>query len=133
MFGCECFYWNRLTGFDEFNSPEPELFSLPSPLPQWPQGKGFATGKINLGELEVTKITKFESIWSCTVLHGKGKAESKGVTFYKPVEIPDGFHCLGHYCQPNDHPLRGYVLVARMLLRNQKMVISIIHHLTFQL
>ncbi|KAL5837674.1 hypothetical protein ACOSQ3_014843 [Xanthoceras sorbifolium] len=109
MFGCECFYWNRLTEFDEFNSAEPQPFSLPSPLPQLPQGQGFATGRINLGELEVTKIAKFESIWSCNVLHGK----AEGVTFYKPVEIPDGFHCLGHYCQLNDQPLRGCVLVAR--------------------
>ena len=43
-------------------------------------------------------------------MHGK---TNKGLTFYKPVGIPDGFFCLGHYCQPNDQPLRGYVLVAR--------------------
>lgn len=110
MFGCQCFYWNQLTEFDEFHSPEsePKPFSLPSPLPQWPPGRGFATGRINLGELEVIKITKFESIWGCDVLHGK----KKGVTFYKPVEVPDGFYCLGHYCQSNGQPLRGYVLVA---------------------
>ncbi|RVW30981.1 hypothetical protein CK203_098709 [Vitis vinifera] len=47
-------------------------------------GQGFATGQINLG-----------------------------VTFYKPVGIPDGFFSLGHYCQPNDQALRGYVLVAQ--------------------
>lgn len=27
--------------------------------------------------------------------------------------IPDNFHILGHYCQPSDKPLRGFVLVAR--------------------
>lgn len=104
---CDCFpCWDGDTEFD-FHKPEP--FSLPSPIPQWPQGKGFATGKINLGELEVFKITKLESIWSCNVLGG----EAKGVTFYKPGEIPDGFYCLGYYCQPNDRPLRGHLLVAR--------------------
>jgi hypothetical protein len=39
--------------------------------------------------------------------------KSNGVTFYKPVEIPDGFFILGHYCQSNDEPLRGYVLAAQ--------------------
>lgn len=72
-------------------------------------GQGFATGRICLGELEVLKVSKFEGIWSCNLMHGK---TNKGFTFYKPVGIPDGFFCLGHYCQPNDQPLRGYVLVA---------------------
>ncbi|XP_044467148.1 uncharacterized protein LOC123197030 [Mangifera indica] len=108
MFSCECFYWNRLTEF-EYNSPEPQPFSLPSPLPKWPQGQGFATGRIHLGELEVFQVTEFESIWSCNLLHGK----AKGATFYKPVGIPDGFYCLGHYCQSNNQPLRGSLLVAR--------------------
>ena len=57
----------------------------------------------------MVKITKFESVWSCNLLRGK----EKGVTFYKPAGIPDGFFCLGYFCQPNDLPLRGYVLVAR--------------------
>ncbi|KAK4403829.1 hypothetical protein Sango_0751500 [Sesamum angolense] len=83
---------------------------------QWPlvfrcfaTGKGFATGKICLGEIEVVKITKFDKIWSCTP--SRGKAE--GVTFYKPVGIPDGFFSLGHYCQLSNKQLRGYVLVAK--------------------
>ncbi|KDP23733.1 hypothetical protein JCGZ_23566 [Jatropha curcas] len=107
-FGCECFYWNQLTELD-FPEPEPEPFSLPAPIPEWPQGKGFATGSINLGELEVFKINQFERVWSCSLLRGN----QKGVTFYRPVGIPDDFYCLGHYCQSNDQPLRGYVLVAR--------------------
>lgn len=37
----------------------------------------------------------------------------KGVAFYKLVGIPDGFYSLGHYCQFDDRPLRGFVLVAR--------------------
>lgn len=59
--------------------------------------------------MEVLRVTELESIWSCNLLHGK----TTGLTFYKPVGIPDGFFCLGYYCQPNDQPLRGYVLVAR--------------------
>lgn len=106
MFGCECFYWNRAS---ELYQSKPEPFSLPSPIPEWPQGQGFGSGKICLGEIEVLKITKFKEIWSCNMARGK----ANGVTFYKPVEIPDGFFVLGHYCQPSDQPLRGYVLVAR--------------------
>ncbi|KAF2541143.1 hypothetical protein F2Q68_00033216 [Brassica cretica] len=108
-FGCDCFYWSR--GFSELESEpsEPKPFSLPSPLPRWPQGKGFATGRINLGELEVVKITKFHKLWTSVSSHGK----SKGVAFYRAEEVPQGFHSLGHYCQPTDKPLRGYILAAR--------------------
>ncbi|KAF5725772.1 hypothetical protein HS088_TW23G00501 [Tripterygium wilfordii] len=111
MFGCGCFYWNQVSDlcWPEPQYSEPKPFSLPSPLPEWPQGQGFGTGSINLGEIEVIKITKFESVWRSNLLRGK----SKGATFYKPVGIPDGFYCLGYYCQRNDQPLRGYVLVAR--------------------
>ncbi|GFP90114.1 hypothetical protein PHJA_001155200 [Phtheirospermum japonicum] len=93
---------------------EPNTFSLPSTLPQWPKGRDFATGKISLGEIEVAQITRFDKIWSCSPLLGK----SKGVTFYKPIEIPDGFFSLGHYCQPSDKTLRGYVLVAKEISKN---------------
>ncbi|KAL0290082.1 UNVERIFIED_CONTAM: hypothetical protein Scaly_2683300 [Sesamum calycinum] len=147
--------------YEEFLE-DPEPFSLPSPLPQWPKGyghgqtvwivvygcllynvlcsmsqfymieeedglefrvgtltgrfktftgKGFATGKICLGEIEVVKITEFEKIWSCSLLSRKANA----VTFYKPVGIPDGYSSLGHYCQPSDRKLRGYVLVAKCI------------------
>ena len=84
-------------------------------------GQGFATGRIRLGEIEVLKITEFESIWNCNLLHGK----TKGLTFYKPVGIPDGFFCLGHYCQPNDQPLRGHVLVARIATSPEEEIGSI--------
>ncbi|XVE62705.1 hypothetical protein DITRI_Ditri06bG0141000 [Diplodiscus trichospermus] len=110
MLGCECFCWHGHADHElPLPMPLPQPFSLPSPIPEWPPGQGFATGKINLGELEVVKISEFESVWSCNLLRGK----EKGVTFYKPVGIPDGFFCFGHYCQQNDQPLRGYVLVAR--------------------
>ncbi|KAK6915314.1 Vacuolar protein sorting-associated protein 62 [Dillenia turbinata] len=111
MFGCGCCYWNR--GFDFYDPlPEPKPFSLPSPLPVWPSGNGFGTGRICLGEIEVYKITEFESVWSCNPPRGK----SKGVTFYKAASIPDGFSSLGDYCQPIDRPVKGYVLVAREVI-----------------
>uniref|UniRef100_A0A2P2J8W6 Vacuolar protein sorting-associated protein 62 n=1 Tax=Rhizophora mucronata TaxID=61149 RepID=A0A2P2J8W6_RHIMU len=72
-------------------------------------GKGFATGRVNLGEIEVIQVTQFERVCSCKTVRGK----TTGVTFYRPVGFPDDFHCLGHYCQSNDQHLRGFVLVAR--------------------
>ncbi|XVE77982.1 hypothetical protein DITRI_Ditri13aG0107700 [Diplodiscus trichospermus] len=105
MFGCKYFYRKKR---DLLAPYEPETFSLPAPLPQWPQGQGFASGKINLGELEVIKISRFKFIWSSNLDDKK-----KGVTFYKPMGIPNRFYSLGHYCQSNDQPLRGFVLVAR--------------------
>ncbi|KAM7526678.1 hypothetical protein LguiA_016580 [Lonicera macranthoides] len=110
MFGVCC--WDDCVSEPEDLYPPYHYYnnnSLPSPIPKWPPGQGFAMGRINLGEIEVASITEFESIGSCTLLLKK----SSGVTFYKPVKIPDGFNSLGHYCQPNDQSLRGYVLVAR--------------------
>lgn len=106
MFGFECSCWDSLP---EFFDSDPLPFSLPSPLPQWPQGGGFAGGRISLGKIQVTKVNKFEKVWRCTNSNGK----ALGFTFYRPLEIPDGFSCLGYYCHSNDQPLRGHVLVAR--------------------
>ncbi|RDY02465.1 hypothetical protein CR513_14068, partial [Mucuna pruriens] len=91
------------------SSAHPQTFSLPAPIPQWPPGQGFASGLVNLGEIEVSKVTRFEFIWSSSAMLDK----KKGVQFYRPVGVPDSFHILGHYCQPSDKPLRGFVLVAR--------------------
>ncbi|KAL7109910.1 hypothetical protein ACP275_06G204700 [Erythranthe tilingii] len=96
--------------YEEFLE-EQDPFSLPSPLPQWPKGQDFGTGKICLGELEVVQITTFEKIWSCTPLLDK----ANGVTFYKPVKVPDGYFTLGHYCQPTDRKSSGYLLVAKSI------------------
>ncbi|KAG1354802.1 vacuolar protein sorting-associated protein 62 [Cocos nucifera] len=101
-----CWHQGKVTNFVHH---EPEPFSLPSPIPEWPQGEGFAEGKICIGELEVVKVTKFQSIWSCH------SSSANGATFYQPSEIPDGFISLGHYGQPIDRPLHGFVLVVREL------------------
>ncbi|CAI9107549.1 OLC1v1006924C1 [Oldenlandia corymbosa var. corymbosa] len=114
MSGCKCFHWSRI---GDLFQPGSEPFSLPAPLPEWPQGRGFADRTINLGELEVCQITKFEFIWACNVSGDR----RKGFSFYKPVGIPDGFFSLGHYCQSNEKPFRGFVLAAREV-PNSKLV-----------
>ncbi|CAI9090972.1 OLC1v1025878C1 [Oldenlandia corymbosa var. corymbosa] len=103
--GCCCFD----DEYEQLFSAEPKQYSLPAPLPQWPQGQGFATGSICLGEIEVVQITKFERVWGCKSSWKK----TKGVSFYRPVDVPKGFFCLGHYCQPDDQYLQGHVFVAR--------------------
>ncbi|KAJ8558567.1 hypothetical protein K7X08_035746 [Anisodus acutangulus] len=107
----ECWCW------EEVLEIEAQKFSLPLPLPNWPQGKGFGTGRICLGEIEVVQITKFNKIWGCSPSFGK----SNCVSFYKPDEIPKGYCILGHYCQPDgEKHLTGYVLAAKDLTVNQK-------------
>ncbi|KAH0465840.1 hypothetical protein IEQ34_005943 [Dendrobium chrysotoxum] len=108
MAGYTCFCWNR-GGVYDLVSSEPEPFSLPSAIPEWPKGDGFAKGSIYLGELEVVNITKFQSIWSCYV----SKNKREGATFYKPLTIPDGFFSLGDYGQQIGQPFQGFLLAAR--------------------
>ncbi|KAK7264023.1 hypothetical protein RJT34_31625 [Clitoria ternatea] len=91
------------------SSSSAQTFSLRFPVPQWPQGQGFASGLVNLGEIEVFKVTRFEFIWSSSALLDTKKV----VTFYKLVGVPNGFRILGHYCQPSHKPLCGFVLVVR--------------------
>ncbi|XP_021847404.1 hypothetical protein At1g04090-like [Spinacia oleracea] len=112
MFSCQ-----RITGTYSLSFPPSfTSFLLPAPLPTWPQGRGFATGTINLGDLEVTEISRFEFVWGSHLSHDKRKS----VSFYKPLGIPEGFFCLGHYCQPNGKPLNGYVLVAKDLVSQNR-------------
>lgn len=101
-FRCNCFPWKGNN-----NVTLPQTFSLPSPIPQWPppEEQGFASGIVNLGELDVCKVTGFEFVWHSNI--------GKPVAFYKPVGVPDGFHIVGHYCQPSNKPLWGFVLVVR--------------------
>ncbi|XP_022874570.1 uncharacterized protein LOC111393319 isoform X5 [Olea europaea var. sylvestris] len=110
MLECSCLYWSRLTYVWQH---EPETFSLPAPIPQWPQGSGFGSFRIRLGELEVFEVTNFEFVWGFNMSQDR----KRGVSFYKPIGIPEGFFNLGHYCQSNEKPLRGFVLVAREMFK----------------
>ncbi|CAA6667297.1 unnamed protein product [Spirodela intermedia] len=62
-------------------------FELPSPLPPWPPGEGFAMGKMNLGEIEVCEVTSFAEVW---VAH-EGGPGNLGAAFFSPSSIPAGF------------------------------------------
>ncbi|KAI3796635.1 hypothetical protein L1987_39313 [Smallanthus sonchifolius] len=84
-------------------------FKLPSPLPIWPQGEGFASGTIDLGGLKVSQVTTFKKIWSAN----EGGPGNGGATFYDADSIPEGFSGLGFYGQPNNMPLFGHVLVGK--------------------
>lgn len=87
-----------------------EQFKLPAGLPSWPTGTGFGTGKIQLGEIEVSQVSNLEKIWSCS-----SDNNNIGATFYKPVQIPEGYFTLGHYTQPNNtNFLQGSLLVAKI-------------------
>ncbi|KAL2330992.1 hypothetical protein Fmac_018573 [Flemingia macrophylla] len=89
--------------------PIDTTFKLPANIPVWPQGGGFATGTINIGEIQLIQISSFNKIWK-TIEGGPG---NKGATFFEPAGIPEGFFTLGHYSQPNNKPLFGCVLVAK--------------------
>ncbi|KAI3495622.1 hypothetical protein L1887_37967 [Cichorium endivia] len=86
-----------------------DTFQLPSPLPEWPPGGGFATGVIDLGGLQVSQATTFNKIWATN----EGGPDNRGATFYDPVEIPQGFSSLGSLAQPNNIPFSGHILVGK--------------------
>ncbi|CAG7909030.1 hypothetical protein BRARA_J00230 [Brassica rapa] len=110
MLGYKCLHWDNVS--DSRPLKDPETFSLPAPIPQWPPDQGFGSRTINLGKLEVIKITDFEFIWR----YRSTENNNKCISFYKPKgHLPKDFHCLGHYCQSDSHPLRGYLLAARDL------------------
>ncbi|XP_043690613.1 uncharacterized protein LOC122641443 [Telopea speciosissima] len=85
------------------------MFNLPSPLPSWPPGKGFASGSINLGGLEVCQVSTFTKVWATL----EGGPDNLGATFFEPSSIPAGFFMLGCYSQPNNKPLFGWVLAGK--------------------
>ncbi|PON39931.1 Vacuolar protein sorting-associated protein [Parasponia andersonii] len=89
--------------------PIENIFKLPSPIPSWPQGEGFAKGTIDLGDIEVSQISTFNKVWSTH----EGGPDNLGATFFEPSPIPEGFHILGYYSQPNNKPLFGWALVAK--------------------
>lgn len=72
-------------------------------------GGGFGSGIIDLGGLKVSQISTFNKIWTTL----EGGQDDLGATFFEPTQIPQGFFSLGHYSQPNNKPLFGWVLVAK--------------------
>lgn len=89
--------------------PIESSFKLPSPLPLWPSGGGFASGTIDLGGLQVRQISSLGKIWSTQ----EGGPDNLGASFFEPIDIPQGFYMLGCYAQPNNAPLYGWLLVAK--------------------
>ncbi|KAJ1403952.1 Vacuolar protein sorting-associated protein 62 [Sesbania bispinosa] len=85
-------------------------FKLPADIPIWPPGDGFATGIIDLGGgLLVSQISTFNKVWTTY----EGGPDDLGATFLEPKGLPEGFFMLGCYCQPNNKPLHGWVLVGK--------------------
>ncbi|OVA19585.1 Vacuolar protein sorting-associated protein 62 [Macleaya cordata] len=89
--------------------PIETVFKLPSPLPTWPTGEGFAKGSINLGGLEVCQISSFTKVWATR----EGGLDNLGATFFEPSALPAGFFMLGCYSQPNNKPQFGWVLTGK--------------------
>ncbi|KAK8691100.1 hypothetical protein V6N13_074620 [Hibiscus sabdariffa] len=91
--------------------PIDTAFRLPSPLPEWPPGEGFAGGTIDLGGIHVYQcgISSSTKVWATH----EGGAENLGASFFEPSWIPDGYYMLGSYAQPNNKLLSGWVLAAR--------------------
>ncbi|CAH9147848.1 unnamed protein product [Cuscuta epithymum] len=84
-------------------------FTLPSSLPSWPPGGGFASGNIDLGGLLVSQVSSFTKVWATP----NGGPDNSGATFFEPSSLPDGFFMLGSYAQANNVPLFGSVLVGK--------------------
>ncbi|GER57802.1 hypothetical protein STAS_35629 [Striga asiatica] len=103
--------FNFLNIFKKKKQPLPieTSFTLPSPLSSWPPGEGFASGTIDLGGLQIYQASKFTKLWATL----EGGPDNLGSTFFEPTSIPDGFHMLGCYSQPNNKPLSGWVLVGK--------------------
>lgn len=89
--------------------PIETMFKLPSPLPVWPKGDGFASGIIDLGGLQVCQISSFNKVWATH----EGGPDNAGASFFEPSQIPEGFFMLGCYSQPNKSPFFGWVLVGK--------------------
>ncbi|KAB1224908.1 hypothetical protein CJ030_MR1G007277 [Morella rubra] len=90
--------------------PIETMFKLPSPLPVWPKGDGFASGTIDLGGgLRVCQVSTMVKVWATH----EGGPDNTGATFFEPSHIPDGFYMLGCYSQPNNKPFFGWVLAGK--------------------
>lgn len=74
-------------------------------------GHGFASEFLDIGGLQVYQTSEFSRIWATY----EGGPEDLGATFFEPSHIPSDFFMLGCYCQPNNQPFFGWVLVAKDL------------------
>ncbi|KAK2970887.1 hypothetical protein RJ640_029689 [Escallonia rubra] len=94
--------------------PIETIFNLPSAIPAWPPGKGFANGSIDLGGILVYQVSSFNKTWATH----EGGPDNLGATFYEPSSIPKGYFMLGSYSQPNNKLLFGWVLTAKDVTNN---------------
>ncbi|KAK3434777.1 hypothetical protein EUGRSUZ_D02217 [Eucalyptus grandis] len=90
-------------------SPIETAFKLPSPLPTWPHGTGFALGTIDLGGLVASRVSSLNKVWAAH----EGGPDNLGATFFEPSKLPEGFFMLACYGQANDKPLNGWVLAGK--------------------
>ncbi|XP_021806029.1 uncharacterized protein LOC110750075 [Prunus avium] len=90
--------------------PIKTTFKLPAPLPSWPPGDGFASGSIDLGGLQVYQISSFTKVWATH----EGGPDNLGASFFEPSPLTQGFYMLGCYSQPNNKPLSGWALAAKL-------------------
>lgn len=72
-------------------------------------GTDFASGSISFGDIAIARVTSFVKVWSTS----EGALGNKGVTFYKPVNLPQGFSSLGCLSQSNEESSEKWILVAR--------------------
>ncbi|CAM6020809.1 unnamed protein product [Sphagnum balticum] len=116
----------EVDGMRKQHQPACHTAGLPYPPPSsWPSGTGFATGTISLGEVDAVQISTFEDIWSSF----EGGSNDKGVTIYKPVDLPSGYSVLGYYGQDNSIPETGWVLAVK---ENQSHAVGGIMDFKFQ-
>lgn len=55
------------------------------------------------------QISTFNEVWATS----EGGPDNLGATFFEPTDLPEGYSMLGCYCQPNNRPLNGWVLVGK--------------------
>lgn len=66
------------------------------------------------------QISTFTKMW----VTSQGGPADLGATFFEPTLIPNGFHMLANYGQPNNQLLSGTVLVAKDDTDNQDLLIE---------
>lgn len=57
----------------------------------------------------MSQISTFNKVWTTN----EGGPDDLGVTIFEPTGLSEGFFVLGYYCQPNNKPLHGWVLVGK--------------------